>query len=166
MKKPTHKLVIWILVFMFICIDAQAASRRACRNALVVTEVTQLNFGDFVGAIAGKVTVATDGSRTSTGPILVSGGIVSPGVFSLYSTIDGCSAYPVRVRTRNGNLTGSGANMRVNGFVSDPVSETFFLKPTANDPITVTVGADLSSGANQGTGPYMGTYRVRFNLRR
>lgn len=156
--------VTTLSLMLMMMTDAQAATRRNCNNSLVAVEVTPLDFGNFVGSIAGTVTVSTAGARSTTGPILVGGGSVSPGVFSLYTTISGCETYPVRVRGFNGTLSGTGPNMTVNNFDSDPVSEAFYLSPNANDPITVTVGADVSSATNQAAGVYTGTYRVRFRL--
>lgn len=166
-RTQTVSIITLLIIFLsMIFTDAQAASRRKCNRALVINEVTELNFGNFVGSVAGKVTISTSGARTTTGPILVGGGSVSPAVFSLHTTISGCGTYPVRVRFNRGTLGGPGSNMRVNNFTSTPASETFFLNPGANSPITVTVGADVSSAANQTNGIYTGTYRVRFNLRR
>lgn len=153
------------LMLLLVLTDAEAASRRNCNRNLVVNEVMPLDFGYFVGSIAGTVTVSPNGARSSTGPVLVGGGSVSPGVFELYTTISGCESYSVRVRFNNGSLSGSGPNMSVRNMVSNPASQTFSLNPGSNNPITVTVGADLLSATSQAAGPYNGTYRVRFNLR-
>lgn len=162
----TSLAILSLMLVLVTFVDVQAASHNKCSKALVITEVTELNFGNFVGSIAGKVTVSTSGARSTTGPILVGGGAVSPGVFALQTTIAGCETYPVRVRFNNGSLGGSGPDMIVNNFASNPASETIFLNPGANNPITVTVGGDVSSTTNQTNGLYTGTYRVRFTLRR
>lgn len=165
-KMQSLSVTIMALILMTLSIvDVEAASRRNCNRALVINEVTELNFGNFVGSLVGKVTVTTSGSRSSTGPVLVGGGTVSPAVYSLHTTIAGCERYRVRIRFNNGNLGGPGANMRVNNFVSDPASLNLNLNPGANNPVFVTVGADVSSAASQQNGVYTGTYRVRFNLR-
>lgn len=155
-----------LTLLMAIMVDAEAASRRNCNRALVINEVTPLDFGNFVGTVGGKVTVSTSGARTSTGPVLVGGGTVSPAVYSIYTSISGCERFRVRIRFNNGNLNGPGTSLRVDNFVANPSSESFNLNPGANNPVYVTVGADVSSATNQTNGDYNGTYRARFNLRR
>jgi hypothetical protein len=153
-----------LLLLAFMC-DASAATRRQCRNAMVVTEVQQLNFGNYVGTLAGNIIIATNGSRTSTGPVLA-GGTVSAGIYQVSTTRSGCDGYSVRITYpgANGNrLTGAGSAMPFNTFVSNPPSG-FSISPLANVPTTVNIGATLVSPAAQTAGPYTDTYRVRFTF--
>jgi hypothetical protein len=136
-----------------------------CNQNLQIVEVSELSFGDYVANVGGgTITVDTNGNRTSIGPILA-GGTVSQGVFNVYSTINGCDSYPVRIRyERNPNLTGPGANMPFGSY--DPPRDTLItISPIANVPTVVNVGATLTSGSSQTQGGYTGTYRVRFQHR-
>ena len=130
---------------------------------MVLTEVQQLNFGNYEGTIGGTITVDTNGVRTSSGPILA-GGTVRTGIYEVSATIAGCDVYPVRIRYNNGTLTGTGDVMPINTFTSNPAS-LFTISPLANVPTTVYVGGNLDSGAAQAAGGYTGTYRVRFTFR-
>ncbi len=159
-KQGSIKWLLTLLLLVFV-IDATAATRRQCRQNMVLTEVQQLNFGNYEGATGGTITVDTNGVRTSSGPILA-GGTVRAGIYEVSSTIAGCEVYPVRIRYRgNPTLTGAGTAMPINTFTSNPPS-LFTISPLANVPTTVYVGGNLDSGAAQTSGPYTGTYRVRF----
>jgi Domain of unknown function (DUF4402) len=161
----------WLLIILMVMpfIDAEAAdpSRRQCNDTLIVTEAQQLMFGDFASdaLLSGTITVTPGGARTTTGPFLA-GGTVSAGVISVYSQLNGCDIYPVRIRYRRNNpLSGAGLDMPINTF--DPPRDTLFtISPLANVPTTVNFGANLDVGAGQTEGPYTGTYRVRFSHRR
>ena len=148
-----------MLLLFSVVFDATAATRNQCRQNMVATEVQELNFGNYVGTIGGTITVDTNGVRTSSAPILA-GGTVSTGIYEVSSTIAGCDVYPVRIRFFNGTLTGTGTNMPINTFTSNPAS-LFTISPLANVPTTVYVGGNLDSGAAQAAGGY----RVRFVFR-
>lgn len=162
-KQGSIEWLLMLLLLVFV-IDATAATRIQCRNNMVVTEVQQLNFGNYEGTIGGTITVDTNGARSSSGPILA-GGTVRTGIYEVSTTIAGCDAYPVRIRyVGNPTLTGTGTAMPINTFTSNPAS-MFTISPLANVPTSVYVGGNLDSGAAQTSGPYTGTYRVRFNFR-
>ncbi len=168
--KSKHGYTQWLLMLLllaFMC-DASAATRAQCNNAMVVVEVQELNFGNYVGTTGGNIIVATNGARSSTGPVLVAGGTVSAGIYQVSSTIAGCDVYPVRIdyQGTNGNrLTGAGSAMPFGTFVSDPPS-MFNISPLPNVATTVNIGATLVSPASQAAGLYTDNYRVRFAHRR
>jgi hypothetical protein len=159
-----HIKMLLCLLLMVLFSDVSAATRQQCRRSMVVTEVQQLNFGNYEGTIVGTITVDTNGVRSSTGPVLA-GGTVSSGVYEVSSTIDDCNVYPVVIRYMgNPTLTGTGAPMSINTFTSNPASP-FTISPLANVPTPVYIGGTLDSSAAQTEGAYTGTYRVRFTHR-
>ena len=166
--KLKHSYKEWLLMLLLLAFmyDASAATRNQCRNAMVVVEVEALNFGSYVGSPGGTITVDTSGARSSTGPVLVSGGTVSAGIFQVSSTIAGCDVYPVSIRytrTNQNSLTGAGTAMPFNTFVSNPAS-LFTISPLANVATTVNIGANLDSPNNQTAGLYTDIYIVRFDF--
>ena len=158
------KTKIFNIVLIALCLGASSPllakkpspTKKECNDALVAGTDVNLKFGTFEGTVAGTITVAPAGSRTSTGVVLV-GGTVSAAIFSVYSTIAGCNAFPVKItlpKTNNpSDLTGIGAIMTASTFVSDPAA-SFILDPGANISTQVKVGATLTTNASQAGGTY------------
>lgn len=154
-----------MLLLMVSMSDANAASRQACNNAMILQELQELNFGDYDGTVGGDITVSTDGSRTSTGPNLAGGGTVSAGVFLITTGIAGCAAHSIKIQyTGKSTISGAGSDMTLSNFQSDPQSQTFSVGNAAGDSVSVNIGADLASPANQTTGPYTGSYNAKFTF--
>lgn len=153
-----------LLAFVY---DAEAAppppTLNQCNQGMVVVVGQPLNFGDYDGTTAGNIIIDTSGGRTTTGPILT-GGTVQVGVYTVSSKKKGCDIYSVNI-TYLGNpaLTGTGTDMPITTFESDPLSG-FNISPNKNVPTTVNIGATLESPAPQTEGPYTGTYQVSFNF--
>lgn len=131
-------------------------TKKECNDALVAGTDVNLEFGTFEGTVAGTITVAPTGSRTSIGLVYV-GGAFSAAIFSVYSTIDGCNAFPVKIilpKINNpSDLTGVGTVMTASTFISDPPT-TITLNALANVPEQVKVGATLTTNALQAGGTY------------
>ena len=77
------------LLFCHATRAAPPPSKAACNAALQAALVTNLDFGDYEGAVAGTITVDTAGARTTTGPVLA-GGIVSAAAYDVWNTLAGC----------------------------------------------------------------------------
>lgn len=151
--------MLLLLAFMY---DAAAATRNQCRTAMVVNEVQSLYFGDYDGTTGGTIIVGTDNSWNSPEGIILLRGTPHAGQYEVSSGIPGCGSYQVQI-TYQGNprLTGPGARMPYNNFVSDPASG-FSISGQAIT--TVNIGATLVSPAAQTEGPYVGTYTVKFTF--
>lgn len=161
----TNKAVITSLLFtaLLYCHGARAAPpppKAACNAALQAALVTNLNFGDFEGAVAGTITVDTAGTRTTTGPTLA-GGTVSEAAYDVWTTLAGCEKRNITV-TVPGSITLAGpATMTANNFTKNPANKFKLTAPVI--PTRVTVGATLNSAAGQATGAYTVPFSVQFN---
>jgi hypothetical protein len=156
------KTKIFNIVLITLCLGVNSPvfakkpspTKKECNDALVAGTDVNLKFGTFEGAVAGTITVNPTGSRTSTGLVYV-GGTFSAAIFSVYSTIDGCNAFPVKITLPKNpsDLTGAGTVMAASTFVSDP-DTSFTLDPNANVSMQVKVGATLITNALQAGGTY------------
>ena len=161
----TNRAVITLLLFTTMLFSrssgaAPAPPKAECDAALQAALVTDLNFGDFEGSVAGAITVDTAGARTSTGPVLA-GGTVSAAAYDVWTTLSGCEKRNITV-TVPGSITLTGpASMTANNFTKNPANK---FKLTAPGVATrVTVGATLNSAAGQASGAYTVPFSVQFN---
>ena len=160
-----NNAVITSLMFtaLLFCHGTRAApppSKAACNAALQASLVTNLNFGDYEGVVAGTITVDTTGARTTTGPVLA-GGTVSAAAYDVWTTLAGCEKRNITV-TVPGTATLTGpASMTANNFTKNPPRKFKLTAPAV--PTRVTVGASLNSIAGQTGGPYTTTFSVDFS---
>lgn len=153
-------LLFTALLFCHATRAAKPPSKDACNAALQAALVTNLNFGDYEGAVAGTITIDTAGARTTTGPTLA-GGTVSAAAYDVWTTLDGCEKRNITV-TAPGTATLTGAaTMTANNFTKNPPRK--FKLTALVVPTRVTVGASLTSTAGQTGGPYTTTFTVDFN---
>jgi len=129
-------------------------NKNDCKNALTAIKIQDINFGEFLGGIGGTITIATNGSRTSGGGVVLMGGSTTAAIFEVYSSLPGCEVYPVTIKTpNNSTLTEPiGNTMLANNFVTLPASG-FTIIPGI--PTLVQVGADLTVNATQAGGTYV-----------
>ena len=138
---------------------APPPSKAACNAALQAALVTNLNFGDFEGSIAGAITIDTAGNRTSTGPVLA-GGVVSAATYDVWTNLAGCENRNITT-TLPGSITLTGpASMTADTFTSNPTNK--FKLNVLGAPTRVTVGATLNSAAGQAGGAYTVPFTVQF----
>ncbi len=143
------------------------ASASATANAtatiitpISITNVADLNFGNIVaGTGAGTVTVATTGTRTSTGDVILPSanavqGTVNAAQFKVTGLAD--ATYAITLPTSIYISETGGETMTVDNFTSNP-SGTGSL---AGGTQTLSVGARLNVGAGQVAGDYTGTFNV------
>jgi len=163
--QSTNNAVITTLLFTALLFShgtraAPPPSKAACNAALQAALVTNLDFGDYEGAVAGTITVDTAGTRTAAGPTLA-GGTVSAAAYDVWTTLAGCDKWNVTVTLpASVSLTGP-VTMTADTFTKNPVNK---FKLTAPGVTTrVTVGATLNSAAGQSAGSYLGPFNVDFS---
>jgi Domain of unknown function (DUF4402) len=129
-----------------------------------------LDFGNVIrGTTAGTVTIAPNGTRTSTGGVtLANGGGHKAASFAGQGTFN--QRVDVSIGANTIFLTGPGAAMRVRNFVigSTPTAPlttapTRFTIASASGIFNFPVGATLEVGANQVPGKYTGTWSITLN---
>jgi hypothetical protein len=132
--------------------------------ALTATEITQLNFGRFSPETqGGAVLVTTDGSRSVTGTVALSGGTHNPGAF--YITGEGGATFSIMLPTGPAILTNTNNSktMQVTNWVSTPAQGIGAGLLTQGSQ-EVKVGATLLVGPMEENpvGIYTGTYAITF----
>lgn len=155
---------------------AHAAPVTAEAKVVVVSQlsfltVEDLEFGRMVrGTTAGTVTIAPDGTKTSTGGVTPVGGGHQPARFAGKGSFNQFVQVSITATPITITRVGGGATMTVSNFVigSTPTApittapRTFRItSPTGifNFPI----GARLNVGANQMDGNYQGTFTIVLN---
>lgn len=157
--KLIFKTLTAALIMIAFSVNASAqANATAQASATIITPIsialnTDMNFGNVaVGATAGTVALATDGSRSITGGVTLPAttGTVSAAVF----TVSGEDGFTYAI-TLPGTitLTNGGNTMDVGTFTSNP-SGTGTLTGASE---TLNVGATLSVSAGQASGTYTNT---------
>ena len=147
--------------------SAQAsATANAFGRAEIVTAITivknhDLLFGQIVAdAVGGTVSVSTNGTRTTSGPVLLAQSAVPYSTVHQASfTVTGATnyVYTVSLPSAAVTLTGPGsATMSVTGLNSDP-SGTGTL---AGGTSSLNVGGTLNIAPNQAAGAYSGSFAV------
>ena len=156
---------------------AQAGQGTGTTSTIVVRPlsffpVDDLAFGSLLsGPTAGTVTLAPDGTRTSTGGATPIGGGYTPARFAGMGTYQqivniSMAATPITITRVGGTQT-----MQVRTFTigSSPSTQVLTTTPRSfsiGSPTGVflfAVGAQLVVGANQAPGEYSGTYAVVLN---
>lgn len=134
-------------------------------EAISAVETSQLNFGRFSpGPQGGKIILSPQGVATTSGTVILSGGIRNPGSFQVsgeenesfsISLPDG----PITLKHQNSSKT-----MSVENWISDPPAGegTGLLQ---NGLQVVNLGATLNIGmaAENPPGVYVGSYEVTFD---
>ena len=142
---------------------ANAASTASSASATIVAAIAisntvGLNFGQIVPSIAiGTVAVGTDGSRSPNGGVTLSNGTLSTAA-SFDVTGGANSTYTIDLPASI-TITGPGAPMTVDAFVSNP-AEGSTGALSAGGTETLLVGATLNVGVSQVAGAYTGTFNV------
>lgn len=162
------------LLLSAVLTSSHALAVDAGANATVLTPIsiakdTDLNFGNFFGALAGAVTIAPSaaGTRTLTtvtAPV-TSLGTISAAKFTV--TGNAGTTYSVTLPSVPVVLVGSGSAL---GGADMPIAAASFAAKLADgttNPGTITsttevfyVGATLTVNAGQMAGPYSGTFAV------
>lgn len=146
------------------CPSPPCGNPQACDNALAVTELQAMSFGEVAVAGAGSVVLGTDSSRIGTGGAILIGTNASAGGFSVATGNLDCGAYPLVTVTVAApatltHTTTPTSTMTVNNFQVDPGPGGLFSAATV-----FSVGATLGINAGQLTGTYQGTYLLTISF--
>jgi len=149
-------------------VHAQAGASKSANasativQAVKVTKVQDLSFGLIVSdSIGGLVVVGPDGSRSSTGPVLLmqsqNGAAFQPAQF----VVTGAAGfvYTISLPTDGQSISSNGtssATMSVDTFVSDPIGTAALISGVS----TFKVGATLHVQAGKVAGAYSGSFSV------
>jgi hypothetical protein len=133
-------------------------------SALTATETSQLNFGKFSPEVqGGQVIVTPDGIRTTSGSVILSGGIANSGIFYITGAPD--AAFSIQLPNGPAVLVHqkSSKTMLVSNWVSYPQAGngTGIL---ANGQQFVYLGATLNVGSmiDNPVGLYSGAFNLTF----
>ena len=122
--------------------------------AIINVDSTGLAFGLIVPTANGTVSVAPDGSRTSTGVQVIPSSPVTAARFQVTGSAN--NTYSITLPTAT-TISSGGNNMTVDAFTSTP-SGTGMLDGTGKQNLNV--GATLHVNNNQANGHYTGTFTV------
>ena len=153
---------IALTVGLLVAGSAQAVSTASAASAdivaaLAISNTVGLDFGQIVpSAVIGTVAVGTDGARTPAGGVTLSNG-GAPTAASFDVTGGANSTYSITLPTSI-TITGTGAPMTVDAFVSNPAGAAGQLSGSGTE--TLLVGATLNIGVSQVAGAYAGTFDV------
>jgi Domain of unknown function (DUF4402) len=155
-------------------IPAAAATAPAQSKAIVLRplsffRVQDMNLGDIVpGTAGGNVRLLPDGTRTSTGTIVLVGSSHQPARFAGLGTPN--ELISITIAPAAVTLTGPGAPMLLTliEIGSTPTAilsgtPTFFRIGSAGGNYNFPVGGTLAVGANQAAGVYSGTFTITLN---
>lgn len=125
---------------------------------ITITNTQGLAFGDFVAGNGGSVSVSTGGARSASGGVFL---IPSSEGLAASFTVNGSSlaTYSIQLPANDTVfLTGPGADMAINDFVSNPSGAGGQLDVVGTQ--TLSVGATLTVGSGQVSGDYTGSFSV------
>lgn len=137
------------------------AARQAGAATVTLTTTRNLDFGRFVAATGGTVTVSPNGARTRAGAvILLNSPSAAQASFHVGTQGFGNKAVIITVPSNGSTRLSSGASsMPVNAFVTAPA--TIFSIPGGG--VTLNVGAALTVAPNQPRGVYGGSFPLIVN---
>ena len=133
-------------------------------SALTATETSQLNFGKFSPEVhGGQVIVTPEGTRTTNGTVILSGGVANSGIFYITGAPD--AAFSIQLPNGPAVLTHNNSNktMLVNNWMSYPHSGSG-TGVLANGQQFVYLGATLNVGSvlDNPVGLYSGAFALTF----
>lgn len=170
-NKKDHKIKllanfksVFVLVFIFLQLTVSAQEQPPRPINVFVSPIQGLSFGSFVSPSAGgTVTVFPNGTRTSTGDIILLdlGFVYTPALFE----IEGNEGTLISITFGTATLSGSnGGTMFLEVNSSDPVSPFILTVPYPARTL-VRIGGVLTVGntSESPAGSYSGTFAVTFN---
>ncbi len=145
---------------------ATGEARVALVRPLSFFIIDEIDFGTVLaGATAGNVILAPNGTRTSTGGVVLMGTSHKPGTFAGQGSFN--QRVDISITSNTIDLTGPGAPMQVKTWIigSTPTAQLttsplrFRIRGTAG-VFSFPLGATLTVGANQVPGIYTGSYTI------
>ena len=166
-KSPSPALTLLIVLSISSVANAgkpTGPKKKDCKAALTAVNLQDINFGSFVGGTGGTITIAANGSRTSTGGVILLSGSTSSAQFEVNQTLAGCEIYPLIIRPPNASTMTEpvGGTMAMSAFTSLPATGATLIPGTTlivNIGATTTVTAGQAGGAYTTPTPYSITFR-------
>ncbi len=166
---------VFALTAVIACNPAYADTKQGNAEVTVVRPLSfviddGLDFGNVIrGTTAGTVTIAPNGTRTSTGGvILANGGGHKAASFAGQGTFN--QRVDISLGANSIFITGPGVRMRVRDFIigstpSAPLTTAprRFTIAAPTGVFSFPIGATLEVGANQAPGKYTGTWSITLN---
>lgn len=156
--KKLQSPALTLIIVLSISITANAGKptgpkKKDCKAALTAVNLQDINFGSFDGGTGGTITIAANGSRTSTGGVLLLSGTTSAAQFEVNQTLSGCEIYPLRIKLPNNSTMTEpvGGTMAMSAFTSLPATGATVIPGT---PLIVNIGATITVTAGQASGTY------------
>lgn len=140
------------------------AAPAAMAQQIVLTNSRAIDFGRFVAATGGTITVSPTGARTRTGGVvLLNSPSAGAAVFNVGKSNGGATNKAVAITLpANGSVRmTSGANsMALSAFVTSPAS----ILTVPNGGVTLSVGATMTVSPNQPRGNYTASIPLIVNF--
>lgn len=168
--------VMLALASCFVATHAQAQATIGRAKSVVVSRLSFLNvesleFGSFiVGTTAGTVTVSPAGVRTSTGGIILVGGLVQPARFAGRGRTNQTVVISLNANTTTLRRAGGTETILLDQItIGSTPTAVLTTNPRAfriTDPAGIfnfPIGGRLSVAANQTPGDYEGTFSITLN---
>ena len=147
--------IILFILLLFFCPHLTA------QEGLTIGAVRSLSFGSLVADGGGSVTVSPTGQRTAGGSvILIPSAPGHAADFSLQGDPD-ATFYIDLPADGSVKLTGSGTDLSLTGFTSEPAGAGGQLN--SGGTVDLSVGATLEVGSGQSQGEYSGSFTVIVN---
>lgn len=121
----------------------------ACAAATALTKTQDFSFGKFLAG-TGTVTVDTSGARSSSGVVLLKGGVVTPARFTLSG--NGGRNYTMTVPTTV--TLAAGSNQMTLSGITPSIAVSGVIPTTGS--LSFTVGGTLTVNGSQQNGVYTG----------
>ncbi len=146
--------------------NQQGTSRTVVLQSLSFVRVQDLEFGDIIPSnTAGTVRLRPDGTRTSTGGVILVGSSHQPARFAGFGSRN--QRVLISLSSNTIQITGPGAPMTVSLFEIDFPPKAILTTAPRRFRIRSTtglfefpLGATLAVGANQVAGSYSGTFSI------
>jgi hypothetical protein len=159
--------LLLILSFTFTAFSQASVSAQAFAevvSALTAEETSQLNFGKFSPEVqGGKVIVTPEGVRSTSGSVIMSGGIANSGIFYITGTPD--AAYSIQLPSGPAVLVhqNSSKTMEVSNWISYPQAGNG-TGVLASGQQFIYLGATLNVGSilDNPAGLYSGAFNLTF----
>ncbi len=168
MFKLTRNIIAAGIAGSSVLLASQAFSADATNNAtatvidpIEITAGAVLDFGSFAASAAGDVVMGADGTRSSTGPVLVTAENGAAASFDVSGTPD--MAYSITLPTSDvtlsdGELIGE-STMTMSSFTASEALDGSAVLD-GSGAANFTVGASLAVSAGQAPGVYTGQFSV------
>jgi len=169
MKKIAKFLTLGVAMLAFSTatfgqVSATALTSATIVSGLTITNTGPLDFGTIVTGTAGTVTIAPDGTRTSTGTAVSTSNVGRAATFDVTGTAGltySIAISPASLTITHATLAGN--TMTVNNFQSNPAAGNNG-ELDVNGEQTISVGGVLTVGAAQVPGNYTNTSELTVTI--